>query len=319
MLWLALALAACGAPAPAAAPTPAPAPPLANDALSHITQVGKPAIYETPFDAAPSPDGKTIYFTAEGAGGAGVFVVPADGGAAVALSQGSPFAAPRGLEISGDGATIYVADPTANQVFALPAAGGAPIPVPGSAGTKPRAVAITSVGGSDTLLIAGSSPTDGKPALLRLPLGGGKIAVVSSGAPMTEPSGIAVSPDGTVYLADRSAGGDGRGSLFRLRGGAVETLASGFRTGGPVVGVALLRDGSAALVSSLAEDDMSAQALIVNLKTMAQARFNKVIGGTFGAGGLHRAAGSDRLAWADSTGPTKRKPGTGGGVYLLEP
>lgn len=322
---LALLIGGCAAPRPSA-PTQAPAPtqpPLANDAMGSVTQVSAPTRYGAAFDATPSPDGALVYFTAEGEGG-GMVLRVRPGSEAEPLAQGAPFVAPRGLDVSGDGATLYVADEAAasergaGQVFALPAAGGAPVALPGAAGHRPRALTVAVEAGAEVLYITGSSPDDRRPLLLRLPLGQGAATVVAAGAPLVEPSGVTAARDGTLYLADRSAAGTGRGSLFRVRAGSVEQLATNFLTGGPVVGVALTGDEQAVLVSSLAEPARSAQALIVNLATLAQARFDKVIGVNAGAGGLQRAQNADVFAWADSPPPARPRP-PGGGVYTLSP
>jgi DNA-binding beta-propeller fold protein YncE len=322
---LMLHLAACTAPR-ASAPAPAPVPtqpPLVNDAMSAVTRVSEPGTYGTPFDATPSPDGALVYFTAEGDGG-GMLLRVSPGSAPEPLAQGAPLVAPRGLDVSGDGGTLYVADEAAaseigaGQVFALPAEGGTLAALPEAAGYRPRALTVALEAGAEVLYVTGSHPDDGRPVLLRVPLDGAKGSIVAAGAPMVEPSGVATARDGTLYVADRSAAGEGRGSLFRLRGATLEQLASGFLTGGPVVGVALTGDEQTLLVSSLEEQARGAQALIVDLATLAQARFDKVIGANSGAGGLQRAANADVYAWADSTaGPPRR--GSGGGIYTLVP
>ena len=322
-------LAACALPQ-AAAPTGAPsptAPPLANEAIRTVTEVSSPTRYRAPFDAALSPDGAQVYFTAEADAGDGVFrAVP--GGDAEPLAQGAPLVEPRGLALSSDGSTIYIADQAApdsagvGQVFSLPIAGGAPAALPGAAGYRPRALAVVGEGGADVLYIVGSRPDDGRPVLLRVSVGSDSATIVASGSPMVEPSGVTVAGDGTILVADRGAAGEGRGSLFRVRGSSVERIASGFLVGGPVVGVALTFDEQAVLVSSLEEQTRSAQALIVDLKSLGQARFNNVIGANSGAGGLQRAADRNIFVWADSLPPRPIRPrpaGEGSSVYTLEP
>src|SRR6188474_451519 len=70
---------------------------------------------DSPFDATPGPDGLTIYFTAVSENGPGVFSAPASGGAPTELHAGSPFASPFGIDISGDGTTLFVADAAAES------------------------------------------------------------------------------------------------------------------------------------------------------------------------------------------------------------
>src|SRR3954468_1952254 len=83
-----------------------------------------------PWDAVPSPDGSTIYYTAFAKDGTpAVFSVPAAGGDATVLASGAPLVMPLGLDVSSDGKTLYVADPwtagaDGNAVFAVSTAGG---------------------------------------------------------------------------------------------------------------------------------------------------------------------------------------------------
>jgi DNA-binding beta-propeller fold protein YncE len=303
-------LAACGAPAGGGA-----APPLRNDAISGVELVGKPELFDTPFDAAPDPQGKTVYFTATGPEGAGVFHVPFAGGPSEKLATGAPFVQPRGIAVGTDGAHVYVADPQAGGVFAVPTAGGAPAAIAGTAGTAPRGVEIASEGGRDVLYFSG---TDGskEPAVFKVdPAGADAASVVTRGAPLVEPVGIAVAKDGTLYVADRQAGGNGMGGVFRVAGGKVELIAGSFRPGGPVVGAALTQDEKALLVSALDTARDSAQVLLIELGSLKQAIVNKVIEANTGSGGIHRAYEGGVFAWADSGSPRSPK----GGVYAIRP
>ncbi|MEZ5404395.1 MAG: hypothetical protein R2729_32240 [Bryobacteraceae bacterium] len=89
-------------------------------------------------DATPSPEGNTIYLTAVGPAGPGVFRVAAVGGPAATIYAGAPFVNPIGLAVSGDGQTVYVADSHAyagslrtGAVFSVTAAGVRPQAVRG--------------------------------------------------------------------------------------------------------------------------------------------------------------------------------------------
>jgi hypothetical protein len=113
------------------------------------------------------------------------------------------------------------------------------------------------------------------------------------------------------------ASGNDLGSVFRIDGTAVETIASNFRTGKPVVGAALTLDESALLVSALAADRDSAQVLLIELASLQKGIVNKVIEANQGSGGLHRAHNRNFVAWADSpAGPGRQRSG---GVYALTP
>lgn len=301
--------------------------PLRNEVLSDVRLVAQPGGFATPWDATPDPDGQQVFFTASGTDGVAVLRVPAAGGAdAVVLAKGAPFAAPRGLAISSDGQQIYVADPEAKgddgmtgRVFALPAAGGTPVPLAGTAGTAPRGLEIAREANGDVLYIAGNVAGSSEPAVLKLALASGAAPeVVAKGAPLSEPTGLAITKDGTVLVADRAAAGAGKGSVFRIRaGGKAEQIAGPVRTGTPVVGAALTLEESALLVSALAPDRDSAQVLLVETGSLKQGIVNKAIEANTGSGGVHRAHNRNVFAWADSTlpGPGRK----GGGVYLLTP
>lgn len=313
---LAFLLGACGGTA---------ALPLRNDALSSVNLVSQAEQYDTPWDATPDPDGTQIYFTATGAQGAGLFSVPAAGGATKPIAVGAPFVAPRGLAISSDGRQIYVADAQATgsdgrpgRVFAVPAAGGAPTELTATAGTAPRGLEVASENGADVLYLSGNLVGSGEPAVLKLALSGqAPAAVVAKGAPLVEPVGIAVAKNGTLFVADRRASGGESGGVFRISGGKVELIARDVRTGTPVVGATLTLDDSALLVSALAPDRDSAQVRLIELGTLNQAIVNKVIEANTGSGGVHRAHNRNFFAWADSTlpGPGRHR----GGVYALTP
>jgi DNA-binding beta-propeller fold protein YncE len=304
-------LAACGA-----APPPGAALPLRNDAIGDVSLIGKPELFDTPFDAAPDPQGKMVYFTATGGEGAGVFRVPFAGGPSEKLATGAPFVEPRGLAVGTDGAHVYVADPQAGGLFALPTAGGAPEAVAGTAGTAPRGVEVARENDADVLFFSGADAGSKQPAVFKIaPAGAGAPTVIAKGAPLVEPVGIAVASDGTLYVADRQAGGNGTGSVFRIAGGKVEQVAGNFRAGSPVVGAALTQDEKALLVSALDTARDSAQVLLIELGSLQQAIVNKVIEANVGSGGIHRAYESGVFAWADSGSPRSPK----GGVYAITP
>src|SRR5690242_771897 len=130
-LLVAVVAAGCGAPA-------AQSPALGNDVVKGFDPATQSGQYQRPLDSVPNPDATTIYFTATGPKGPGVFQVPAAGGAAVEIATGAPFAEPVGIAISSDGRQLYVADPKAGQIFVVPVAGGAPAALSGTEKTAPR-------------------------------------------------------------------------------------------------------------------------------------------------------------------------------------
>lgn len=311
----ALLIAACQ---PIQRPAPAPAAPGERPLLNQLVESIEPAaqageFFNIPFDATPDPTGETIYFTADGPLGPGIFAVTADG-AITPLATGAPLVNPLGIAISHDGQTLYVADPGATQgdgeLFTLPATGGEPTPLMGATGTTPRNLEIVTEAGMDAVYFTGNNPADGAPAVLKLTTDGLGHTVVAQGAPLVDPQGVAVTAEGVVYVADGQAGGEGLAAVFKIVDGAISQIASGFRTGG-LAGATLTQDEGALLISALDSERDSAQVLVIVLADGSQGIINAVIEANDGSGGVHRAHASDVLAWADLS--------DGGSVYKIKP
>lgn len=269
-----------------------------------------------PWDAVPSPDGSTIYYTSFGKDGVpAVFSVPAAGGDPTVLTSGAPFVTPLGLDVSSDGKTLYVADPwtagaDGNAIFAVPTTGnGAPTVVAGTQGTAPQGVTIV----GDQLYYSGINPANaGQAAIYKIAIGGaGDATIVAQGTRLIAPSGLAVAKDGTVYVLDRLASGNGLGAVLRVQNGTVDSIASDVRIGGQMAGIALTLDESTLLVSSLDKTAGTAQVLTINLSNMQTGIINDVIKASTAAGGLHRAHDVNIFAWADVS--------RSGRVYRVEP
>lgn len=90
ILCIPLVMAACAPVQPIVRDGAGQAVPIRNDVIGDIHAVAAPGIYTTPIDAAPNPDGSTIYFTATSAQGPGVFQIAAAGGDPVAVYAGAP-------------------------------------------------------------------------------------------------------------------------------------------------------------------------------------------------------------------------------------
>lgn len=256
--------------------------------------------YQNPRDAVPGAGG-AVYFTADGPGGPGVFVATAEGGEARALAVGRPFARPAGITISTDERSLYVADPQADVVYRLPVAGGPPVALEGSTGLAPQGLEVK----GDQLYVTGVDPAGGKPAVLVMPTSGGSPKVLATG--LILPEGIAVTDDGTVFVADRFTGTIARvadGKATALRG--VKDLSLG-----EPAGLALTPDSAGLLVSALNSEKGTAQVLIVDIASGSTRVFDDVIGANHGAGGLHKAHDGLSYAWCDVS--------RSGGVYRIEP
>jgi DNA-binding beta-propeller fold protein YncE len=183
--------------------------------------------------------------------------------------------------------------------------------VTGTEHTRPRGLAVVQENGVELLYFTGIDPSDDQPAVMKVAAAGGPLTVLAKGSPLVEPVGVTVAADGVVYVTDQAAGGDGLGSVFRIREGTVETLATRIRTGDPA-GIALTLDESLLLVSALATDRDSSIVLVIDLAQGRQGIINQVIGANIGSGGLHRAQRRNLLAWCGVTS------GGEGVVYRVE-
>ncbi len=271
-----------------------------------------------PWDAVPSPDGSIIYFTGIGADGVpGVFSVPAAGGESNLVSNASPLAMPLGLAISTDGQTLYVSDPwmagsSGGGLYTLPLASAQAQLIEGTQGTAPQGVEVISQEGADQVYFTGIDPSDGQPAVYRVAASGGDVTLIAKGAPLIAPSGIAIAQDGTIYVLDHLASGNGLGGVVRIQGESAEIIARDVRTGGQLAGLTLTMDGALLLASSLDNTAGTAQVLVVDLATLQTSIVNDVISANTAAGGLHRAHNDNIFAWADITA------GTAGTVYKVQ-
>jgi sugar lactone lactonase YvrE len=295
---LALALAGCGAPAHH--DRPATASPNGN-----ITRVVPAAqTLRSPLDAAPSPDGSVIYFTALGEDTSSLWRVSFTGGEPEELATG--FTAPVGVVVSSDGNTIYVADAAREEadtdmlgaVLSVPATGGAATVLDGTQGFAPKGLEVQ----GETVLFTGTDPADlsGKTRGL-FAVEGGAVRTVASGAPFSDPVGIAAQSDGTIWVTDTSASFNESGAIIRVVDGAAEIAVDRLHLGSPA-GIVLVQDESALLVSGL--DVLgagTAQVYRVELDGLEVLTANAGISQNDEAGGLHRARDKDMYAWAGTT------------------
>jgi hypothetical protein len=314
--------------------------PLLNDAVKSIApQANGGTTFQAPVDAALDPDAKNVYFIANSAQGVGVFKTSLSGSDVVSLTVGAPFTTPLGLDVSTDGQTIFVADPgatvqsrlrrpqlTKGQIFHLPATGGTPVAVPGTEGTAPRGLTIVNENGTDMIYFTGVDPSDGQPAVMKMPASGGTFTLLDKGTPLVQPTGIVVSNDGLVYITDQASAPNGLGNVFQIKQQhthgtanhdsnqpAVALDAAPLVTmnshreliatvrGGNPAGITLTQDQSLLLVSSLDTTQGTSQVLVINTSSRQQGIVNTVIGANTASGGLHRASKGSMMVWCGVT------------------
>jgi hypothetical protein len=311
-LVLALLLASCST---ATAPTPTvssntPPTVLGDASIRSITLAAQSdgATFHTPLDSTPDEEATTIYFTATGSHGPGVFRVPAAGGAVTEVFAGSPFVAPRALAFSPDGTELVIADPTAGrtrELFTLPTNGGTPSPIPGSLGSAPENLNVYNQNGQKLVYFTGKDPQSGQPAVLTLPITGASApTVLVKGVPLLAPDGIVVAPSGVIYLTDR--GTLNQGKVFKIEGTTVTAVVNQIHTGNPA-GIALSADASLLLISAYQPKSSFDDILLVNLNTLQTGTVTKIVGQNTSAGGLHASPGhKDIFSWADIRGNVYR-------------
>ena len=296
-----------------------------TDAGMSSISIAKGAEAPNPFDATPDPDGQNIYFTAaDPVQGAGVFKIPAGGGAVTTVHAGAPFVAPFGIATSTDGNTLFVADPASDvadsaggseavgQIFALSPSGGTPTSIMGTTGYSPRGLEVLQQNGVDEIYFSGRDST-GAPGVFKVATGGGTPSALATGSPFVDPSGVAVSAAGDVYVADTTNAESRTATIFLVKGGTTSVLAEGLRVGYPV-GIALAQGDGTLFVSGLNTNTLTDLVVAIDLATKNTSEYTgsaeHKIGDFEEPAGLHRAKKSNVFAWADSKA-------AGGTVYVL--
>jgi sugar lactone lactonase YvrE len=281
---------------------------------------GDMTTFSTPFDATPNPAGDTVYFTAIGPDGPGVFRVPAAGGAAVTtLYDGPLLTAPFSIATSTDGQMLFITDTgaedmtnDAGRIFTLPNDGGMPAPLMQADAFKPRAIEIHAEGGADQIYFTGTNAT-GEHGIFTMPAAGGAVTEVAKGSPFQDPSGIAIAANGDAYVCDTQASPGGRASILvkYATEPMVATIAAGLGVGYPC-GVALSGDDATLFVSGI--DPVTGKGVIFKVATTTPNTVTtQSLGDLEESAGLHRAKCANVFAWADS------KANAGGTVFVLQP
>jgi hypothetical protein len=299
-------------------------PPGSGSAFSSVEVAARASdAFTTPLSGTPLPDGAVAFIAMRPA--------TEEEPARPALFRGSPGEAPSvlysgdrlqnplDLDISVDAASIVVADSVyldenaenvAGAILTFPIGGGEP--AASAIGYQPRAVTVADSG---EVYFSGIDPQSGEPGVFELV--SDVVEVVYAGAPLVDPSGIAVFGDGRLLVADTSFS-DGeasaiasRGAVVLIDGGEAALFASGFETGYPA-GLALTRDDGVLIVSGQGPDSSNLVFLFDTNEPEAEPTIETAFAGEqWSSGGLHRAHGANRFAWCD-------KSAEGGTIYGIE-
>jgi DNA-binding beta-propeller fold protein YncE len=275
--------------------------------------VGEPTVepattggdYRRPLDSVPDPEGGKIYFTASDGTGAGVFSVPLAGGDATRLHTGDPYVAPFGIDIATDGTRLYVADSGAGAddetshvygaILVQAPAGGEPSTLAGTEGKGVRGLYVARAGDSDVLYFTGLG------AVYRIAATGGKAETIASGAPLADPSGIAVTATGTIYVLDTVSSDLGLANVLKIVDGTAEIFLENVHVGYPA-GIALTMDDTALVVSGISGETDHDEVFTVDLASKATTVLDHPnITQNVESAGLHRAKSRNTFSWADST------------------
>jgi DNA-binding beta-propeller fold protein YncE len=270
--------------------------------LSPIAHGG--AEFQKPWDATLSPDGQTAYFLALSGEASTVFSANASGETpAVPLIEGDVLSAPFGIDISTDGSTLFIADassPVAAQggggLWTLDSRGGVPALLSETAGYAPKAVAVARENGNDFIYFSGVHPLDDQPGVFRLPARGGAPEAVFKGEPLMDPSGVAISRQGTLYVLDAAAEG-GRATLYQVSQGQLQALLANLNVGYPA-GIALSHDEGSLFLSALDADGSDAIYRLALGQSEAE-KLDADVTAFHESAGLHRAHAARRFIWAD--------------------
>jgi DNA-binding beta-propeller fold protein YncE len=300
---------------------PPPPTPLGNGTIGSIKPAAHDeAAFTAPLDATPNPNGDMVFFTARNADGAGVFKSAASGGGTTVLYAGDPISGPVGITIATDGQRVFVADPGASTsedqdlgvIWSLPAAGGTPSALSGTAGYAPRGILLMNEAGADVLYFTGKTPGDNVPGVFKVHASGGTVETIAKGEPFSDPNGIAVTREGLIYVVDSAATDLTAGSarVIEVKNKVATVLQEGLKVGFPA-GIALSQDDAAVLISALDPETGKDQVVRLDLLSKQQTASSQGISGFEEAAGLHRAANAEVYAWADSAADGS------GTVYVL--
>jgi DNA-binding beta-propeller fold protein YncE len=287
-----------------------------------------PTTFTQPRAGVPLPDGSVaLLATLEGlpeeqttlAGErVGLLLEPAAGGVPTVLYAGDAMVNPFDIDASMDGKTLYVADPAAGEesggaILQIAATGGAPTEL--ASGYRPRSVTVAS---DDSLYFSGVDPMTGEPGVFHMT--NDTPTAVFTGAPLVDPSGIALLKDGSILVVDTRLFDDrsdmtktlgSEAGIVLVKDGVASVLATGFATGYPA-GIALSMD-EANLIVSAEGADRSDSVYVIDMAhptappVVVRDEFSRF---QDSSGGLKRAHDANTFIWASLAA-------NGGTVYRI--
>jgi hypothetical protein len=233
------------------------------------------------------------------------------------LFRGEQLVSPLDIETSRDGATLFVADYAGGSegtgaIWMLPRAGGEATAA--AEGWSPRSVTL---GPDDAVYFSGIDPELGEPGVFALI--GGAVETVFVGAPLVDPSGIALFANGRVLVADTrlfdAPTADGavgsEAGVVSIKDGQAEIFATGFATGFPA-GIALTVDESTLIISGQGPDRSDTVYLVGTRDPSAPLVVTDVFSQwQDSSGGLKRAHDTNTFIWASLAA-------NGGTVFRIE-
>jgi sugar lactone lactonase YvrE len=266
-------------------------------------QITGGAPFESPTALDVEPGGTALVADADapaGEGLGGLFRVDLETGVRAPLSFSPLYFDPRGVAVAPTG-EIYLADNRSGGPPLFPGAVFRVDPASGAAtailtGTKPSSLVLRPDGKLLVLMSTGTAP-----GIFLLDPATGLASPITSGPPLTSPQGIAVAPDGSIYVADPSAYA-AQGAIFRVDPGtgAITPIKVGAPLDSPegiAVAPPTCRGKPATIVGSDGTD------------RLVGSRFADVIAGLGAKDRIKGGAGKDRIC--GGTGRDRISGGSG--------
>jgi hypothetical protein len=301
----------------------------ANPFRSMEPAANAPGLFSEPRSGVPLADGSVAFLaTVEGSSdlettrsGTRVAVwlqAPGEAQPRV-LYAGDKLVNPFDIDASIDGKTLYIADIAGGAegdgaIVTMSPSGGEPTEL--VSGYAPRAITVSDKG---DVFFSGLDEATGEAGVFTL--SGTAVSRVFAGAPLVDPSGIAVLKDGGVLVVDTRLFDGAAGAaqpyaseagVVLIKDGQASIFATGFATGYPA-GIALTIDDKALIISGEGRD-RSDTVYIVDVgnpkapKTVVTDKFSAY---QDSSAGLKRAHDSNRFIWASLAA-------NGGTVYSIQ-